>query len=83
MYESHFRAHPTASTPPIPTAQLSVSHSPDREHQLCYLEESTASERDTVKAELLQAVLELEKSLSCEHPVRSDLNTDDSGSQYT
>lgn len=71
MYESHYEADPAHRTPPIPTMQLKLHHSAERERELCYRAESTADERAAVKQKLLQAVLELEHALLPEHPVRN------------
>lgn len=71
MYESHYEADPAHRTPPIPTMQVKLRHSAERERELCYLAESTADERAAVKQKLLQAVLELEHALLPEHPVRN------------
>lgn len=70
MYESYYAAHPSTRTPPIPTANLHLSHPPQREAELCYWANTTEQERDAAKTALLDAVFELEKALVPEHPVR-------------
>ena len=70
MYESYYAAHPSTRTPPIPTANVHLSHPPQREAELCYWADTTEQERDAAKTALLDAVFELEKALTPEHPVR-------------
>ncbi len=71
MYEFHYQADPSNRTPPIPTTQLKMHNSPERDRQLCYLAEPTARERKEVKQKLLHAVLGLEHAVPLGHPVRS------------
>ena len=70
MYESYYAADPSTHTPPIPTANFHLSHEQQREAQLCYWADTTEDERDAAKTALLNAVFELERALTPEHPVR-------------
>ena len=71
MYQSHFDADPLNRTPPIPTAQVQLQHTRERERELCYLAPTTPAEREDAKTKLLHAVLDLEHALPAEHPVRN------------
>ena len=70
MYESYFAADPSTHTPPIPTTRLLLSHPKERESELCYLAETTSSEREAAKTALIDAILNLEHGLAADHPVR-------------
>ena len=71
MYESYYQADPAYRTPPIPTTQLKMQQSAERERELCYWAATTATEQQAVKQHLLHAVLELENLVLPDHPVRS------------
>lgn len=79
MYQSHSEADPLNRTPPIPTAQVQLQHTRERERELCYLAQTTPAEREDAKIKLLQAVLDIEHALPAEHPVR---NMVDNSSHY-
>ena len=70
MYESHFAADLGVNTPPIPTTNLLLSHSQERECELCHLAETTESEREHAKSALLAAIFALEQAVAPDHPVR-------------
>lgn len=70
MYEAYFAADPSNRTPPIPTNNLVLSHSPERQPELCNLAEITVVEREAAKTALLDAILDLEHTIAPEHPVR-------------
>ena len=70
MYEAYYATNPSSRTPPIPTVNLHLSHSLQRESELCNGAAATDSERDAAKTALLDAVFDLEKALAPEHPAR-------------
>lgn len=70
MYEAYYNADPSSRTPPIPTVNLHLSHSRQRESELCNGAGATESEQNAAKTALLDAIFDLEKAIAPESPVR-------------